>query len=416
MARPISLEQRADERGRGVIERLPDDVWQERLRRCREVMSRDGMDVLLVYSGGYEVGGYEWVRYFANYVDPAPLWAGESWLAIPLEDDPTLFTTWGTVVERTRSFSPVQDIRVMDIWSHPEGDRHDLVAPTLSSYLAEFGLERGRIGFGHGGRGGRWMGFTPEPVVRAVHEAAAEATVVDAAHLLWEITRVKTDYDIERLKAVAEVNCGAIAAALEILHEGTSEGELLAAKIKRACELGAEIADPEHAQLAVIHASGPRPFYVTGYRFKRGDMFVVDSGASMDGYESDIARNAIIGPPNDVQRRTYETCMDIAHTLEDALRPGVTGAELFALMKRQASAAGFAHTGTFAGHGVGISKNESPFLAPWDDTAIEENMVVNLEPGIFVPGEACFNYEETYVVRADGPERITPLSSELFVA
>lgn len=416
VATPLSISEQATRAGAGLIDRLPPEVWEERMRRCRAEMERLEVEALLVYSAGNEVGGYEWVRYFANYVDVAPLWASETWLAIPLEGEPTLFMNWHMVVERARTFSSFTDIRCIDIWSQPEGERHDLIAPALREWLLERGLGSARVGFGHGGRGGRWMPYTPHSVYRVMEDATEGGTLVDASSLLWDITRVKTEYDLGMLRRVAEVNCEGLAAALDVLREGATESDLLAEKIRRAGALGAEIADPEHCQLAVIHAFGPRPFYVTGYRFQRGDMFVVDSGASMGGYESDIARNAIIGPPNEIQRRTYEACMEVARILEDALRPGVVARELWEIKEVEARRLGFDHLATFAGHGVGISKNESPFLAPWDNTVIEENMVVNLEPGLFVPGEACFNYEETYIVRADGPERITPLSSELFVA
>jgi len=416
VAAPISISELATATGAGTIERLPDEVAQERMARCRGAMGDLGVEALLVYSAGNEVGGYEWARYFANYVDVAPLWASETWLAIPMEGEPTLFINWHMVVERAKKFTAFADVRCIDIWSQPEGERHDLVGPVLRAWLEERDLAEKRIGFGHGGRGGRWMPYTPKSVYDVMAIATERGTLVDASTLLWDITRIKTDFDIAGLRRVAEVNCEGLAAALDVLREGASEADLLAAKIRRAASLGAEIADPEHCQLAVIHAFGPRPFYVTNYRFQRGDMFVVDSGASLGGYESDIARNAVIGAPTDGQRRTYDACMEVARTLEEALRPGVTARELWEIKEREARRLGFDHTAALAGHGVGISKNESPFLAPWDETVLEENMVVNLEPGLFVPGESCFNYEETYVVRAAGPERITPLSSELFVA
>jgi Xaa-Pro aminopeptidase len=416
MARTISVEERSERVGKGFLEPLPPGVWEDRMRRCREAMATRDVQALLVYSAGYAVGGYEWVRYFANYIDSAPLWASETWLAIPLDGEPTLWVTWKVMVERAADYSPVRDIRFLDVWSHPDGDRHELVAPALAAYIAEQGLRGQRIAFGHGGRGGSWMGYTPGSVERTVERACGDATLIDGAELLWEITSVKTEYDIAMLRRVAEVNCEAIAAALAVLREGTGEYELFAAKIARAAELGAEIADPEHAQLAVIHPGGLRPFYVTSYRFKRGDMFTIDSGASMGGYESDIARNAVIGLPSREQRRTYEVCMEIARMLEEALRPGVVACELWELKEREAKKAGFVRTQPFAGHGVGLSKHEPPHLAPWDRTVIQESMVVNLEPGLFAPPDACFTYEETYVIRADGLERITPLSSELYVA
>lgn len=416
MARPISEHERSERARDGTLEKLPDYVWADRLRRCREAAAREEIHLLLVYSGGYEVGGYEWARYLANYVDPAPLWAGETWMAIPLEGEPTLFLIWPQMLERARRSSPISDIRVIDVWSSPEGARHDLVGRTMRDYLAERGLARGRIGFGHGGRGGSWMAYTPGSVEAAIRYACAEGTMVDAGHLLWEITRVKTEYDICGLRRAAEVNCQALGAALHALREGVAEHELFGAKITRACDLGAEVADPEHAQLAVIHPGGLRPFYVTGYRFRHGDMFTLDSGCSVGGYESDIARNAVIGEPSQRQQRAYESCMEIARRLEEALRPGATACDLWEIMEREANRLGYETTQAMAGHGVGISKNEAPFLAPWDQRPIEEGMVINLEPALFDPPDACFTFEETYVARATGPERITPLSSELFIA
>lgn len=385
------------------------------MARCRAAMERQRVDALVVYSAGYTVGGYEWVRYFANYVDAAPLWASETWMIVPAQDDPTLFVTWPQMVERAQRSSPVADVRVIDVWRQEEGERHELVAPALAACLAEHGLSRSRVAFGHGGRGGSWMGYTPASVIAAVERACREATLVDGSALLWDLTRVKTEYDLAMLRRVAEMNCAGLGAALEGLAEGTSECELLAAKLRRVAELGAEIADPEHAQLAAIHPHGLRPFYVTNYRFRAGDMFVVDSGCSAGGYESDIARTAVIGTPNRRQRRAYRAGMAIAEALEAALRPGVTARRLWEIKEAEAERAGFTRTMPTAGHGVGISKHEAPDLAPWDDTAIEENMVINLEPGLLDPPEACFVFEETYIVRAEGAERITPLSSELFI-
>ena len=107
--------------------------------------------------------------------------------------------------------------------------------------------------------------------------------------------------------------------------------------------------------------------------------------------------------------------MDVARQMEEALRPGVSARELWHIKDRETKAAGYEITIPLAGHAAGISRNEDPYFVPWEDTVIEENMTVAIDVGVFDPPEACFIFEETYIVRAETNERITPLSSELFI-
>ena len=400
----------------GLIPPVPLEVWRDRLTRCRSAMAEDDLDVLLIYSAGTASGGYEWARYFANYLDATPLWSSEVFIAIPREGEVTLWTTWPLMVERAKAFSPVGDIRLIEVWAQTGRDRHGSVGPTLKRYLEDNGLSRSRIGFGHGGRGGGWMASTPEAVVRAVREAAADGELVDASQLMWRLVRIKTEYDIEQLTRASEVNCQALAAALANVHAGTSEAEILADKIRYAADLGAEFADFDHGGIAVTHPQGLRPLFVTNYRFKPGDMFMVDSWCRIGGFESDIGRVVVIGEPTARQRRCYEVTMDVAHQMEQALRPGVPVRELWGIKERGTKAAGYQITIPLAGHAAGISRNEAPYFVPWEDAVIEENMTVAIDVGVFDPPEACFIFEETYVVRAGRNERITPLKSDLFIA
>ncbi|HZQ88521.1 MAG TPA: M24 family metallopeptidase [Gaiellaceae bacterium] len=416
MARPITLRDESERAKLGLIPPIPLEVWEARIDACRGAMRADGLDVLLVYSAGTPSGGYEWARYLANYVDATPLWASEVFIAIPLHGAVTLWTTWPLMVERAKEFSPVEDIRLIEVWAQAGRERHGAFAATLRGYLDEIGVTSGRIGFGHGGRGGGWMASTPEPVVRAVREAASDGSFVDASQLLWSLVRVKSEYDIGQLRRASEVNCVSLGQALANVGEGTSEAEILADKIRYASTLGAEFADFDHGGIAVTHPQGLRPLFVTDYRFKRGDMFMVDSWCRIGGFESDIGRVVVIGEPSERQLRCYEATMEIARHMEDALRPGVTARELWEIKDRETKAAGYTITIPLAGHGAGISRNEDPYFVPWEASVIEENMTVAIDVGVFDPPEACFIFEETYIVHADRNERITPLTSELYVA
>jgi len=416
MARPITLARQSQDAKLGIIPTIPSGVWQDRLDRCRAAMAAEDLDVLLVYAAGSPAGGYEWARYFANFLDATPLWASEVFIAIPREGDLTLWTTWPLMVERAKHFSPVEDIRVLEVWTQPGRERHSSVGPTLKRYLQEAGLANGRIGFGHGGRGGGWMASTPAAVQGAVQEAAAGGELVDASRLMWKLLRVKSEFDIEQLKLASRINCDALAAALANVAEGTNEAAMLADKIRYAAELGAEFADFDHGGIAVTHPQGLRPMFVTNYRFQPGDMFMVDSWTRVGGFESDIGRVVVVGEPSERQVRCYHATMEVARKLEEALRPGVAARELWEIKDRETKAAGYEITIPLAGHAAGISRNEDPYFLPWEDSIIEENMTVAIDVGVFDPPDACFIFEETYVVHSSHNERITPLTSELFIA
>ncbi len=146
-----------------------------------------------------------------------------------------------------------------------------------------------------------------------------------------------------------------------------------------------------------------------------GDVLVTGAGADVGGYTSELERTMIVGEPNEEITRYFRMMIDLQQTAFDALRPGRTLADAENDVSQRFADLGIAdlqrhHTG----HGLGLEGHEWPFIDKGSaDIEIQENMILSVEPGIYVPGLAGFRHSDTVVIRADGPERLTFYPREL---
>jgi Xaa-Pro aminopeptidase len=146
-----------------------------------------------------------------------------------------------------------------------------------------------------------------------------------------------------------------------------------------------------------------------------GDVLVTGAGADVGGYNSELERTMVIGEPNAEFVKYFDLMMDLQQTAFDALRPGRTLAEAETDVSQRFVDLGIAdlqrhHTG----HGLGLEGHEWPFIDKGSpEVVIEENMVLSVEPGLYVPGLAGFRHSDTVVIRAHGAERLTFYPREL---
>lgn len=141
---------------------------------------------------------------------------------------------------------------------------------------------------------------------------------------------------------------------------------------------------------------------------QRGDVLVTGASADVGGYNSELERTMIVGEPTPEFEKYFELMLQLQQTAFDAIRPGRTLAEVETDVSAAFGDLGVAefqrhHTG----HSIGLEGHEWPFIDKGSTDVVEENMVLTIEPGIYVPGLAGFRHSDTVVVRADGVERLT---------
>ena len=148
--------------------------------------------------------------------------------------------------------------------------------------------------------------------------------------------------------------------------------------------------------------------------FQPGDVLVTETSAPIWGYNAELERAMIIGPPSDEMRRLFEHTVAVQQVAFDAIRPGVTCAEVDgAVMSYLEENALLQYWRQHTGHGIGLRNHEAPFLDLGDHTRIETGMVFTIEPGLYSHEIGGFRHSDTVAVTGDGIDVLTEYPRDL---
>jgi Xaa-Pro aminopeptidase len=149
-------------------------------------------------------------------------------------------------------------------------------------------------------------------------------------------------------------------------------------------------------------------------RFEPGDVLVTETSAPVHGYNAELERAVIIGKPTDEQRRLFEHTVAAQQVAFDALRPGVTCADVDrAVLRYFEDNDLLPHWRQHVGHAIGLRNHEAPFLDVGDHTLVEPGMVFTIEPGLYAEGLGGFRHSDTVAVTEDGIELLTDYPRDL---
>jgi len=143
-------------------------------------------------------------------------------------------------------------------------------------------------------------------------------------------------------------------------------------------------------------------------RIGGGDLVVLDFGALVDGYCSDMTRTLMIGEPSREQRRMYDVVTEAQAAGVAAVGPGVAAKAVDAACREVIGDAGWADAflhGT--GHGVGLEIHEDPRVATTSAATLTAGCVVTVEPGVYLPEHGGVRIEDTVIVTSDGCRPVT---------
>ncbi len=231
---------------------------------------------------------------------------------------------------------------------------------------------------------------------------------------LVETLRERKDgTEIARIQDAADVATRALGRTLPQLKVGMSEVAVAGVLEKALRDEGSE-----GFPFPSIVASGPRaalPHARSSTRtLEHGDFLLMDFGAEVGGYCSDVTRTVVMGRATDEQREIYETVRGANERAAHGVRAGMTGRDADAIARHYIDRAGYGDLfGHSLGHGIGLEVHESPRLARTADGALPEGAVVTIEPGIYRPGWGGVRIEDDVVLGADGPHILTDFPREL---
>lgn len=242
-----------------------------------------------------------------------------------------------------------------------------------------------------------------------------DVTLVPTTGLVESQRRVKDDGEVDRVARAAAIADAALAAVLPLLADGPTEdafGRALDFEMRR---LGAS-----GSSFETIVAAGPnsaKPHHRPSTRpVQRNELVVLDFGAVVDGYCSDMTRTVCVGAADPDLRRVFEVVRESQAAGVAAVRAGVACVEVDRACREVIAGAGwgdrFVH-GT--GHGVGLDIHEAPAVAATSSDTLASGHVVTVEPGVYLPGIGGARIEDTVVVTADGCWPVTTTPKDLCV-
>jgi Xaa-Pro aminopeptidase len=141
----------------------------------------------------------------------------------------------------------------------------------------------------------------------------------------------------------------------------------------------------------------------TDYLIKHGDPIVIDMGAKVGGYCSDLSRSIAVGEPDETFKKIYDIVLGAQLTAINTVKVGLTGEETDSLSRNVIAEAGYGDNfGHSLGHGVGLEIHENPRVGPRSSDILELNTVFTVEPGIYLTGWGGIRIEDIVILREDG--------------
>jgi len=225
---------------------------------------------------------------------------------------------------------------------------------------------------------------------------------------------VKSAPEIALIRRSVDANSKAFEQALRVIRPGRTREADLAAEIDyRMRKLGAE-----RPAFETIVASGERSALPHAQPTQRilgkNELLLIDMGATLEGYASDMTRVLYLGRPNGRIKRIYDAVLEAQLAAIAAVRPGVTAAHVDRaarnVLRTEKLDNAFVHS---TGHGLGLEIHEPPRLGKKEKTRLQEGMAITIEPGVYLRGYGGVRIEDTVVVTKTGCEVLTPTSKEL---
>jgi len=260
------------------------------------------------------------------------------------------------------------------------------------------------------------VGFEAAHVTVLQHERQQQAfgAAVELVPVVGAVEAARRTKDadeialIDRACAIADAALADVAPLLADPGPGLTEAHIRNHLEIRMRELGAS--GPSYE---TIVASGPVNAALPHHRptatlIERGHTVIIDVGALVDGYHSDMTRSFVVGEPTPLQTEMYDLVLRAQMAGLAAVRPGVTGSQLDAACREVISEAGhgdlFVH-GT--GHGVGLLIHEDPYANRVSEAILQVGDVVTVEPGVYREGFGGVRVEDLVVVTSDGCRVLT---------
>ena len=246
-----------------------------------------------------------------------------------------------------------------------------------------------------------------------LQQYAAGAEIVPADPLITQMRQTKDEVEIARMREAIALVEGVLQETLPKIKIGMTEKEVAAELLVGLFKAGSEALpfDP----LVQTGATGATPHASPGERrLAEGDLLIIDVGARVKGYASDITRTFAVGEISPKAKEIYKLVNQANAAGRAASKPGAACQDVDraarAIIEEHDYGQYFIHR---TGHGLGLEGHEPPYLVEGDTNLLEPGMTYTVEPGIYIQGVGGVRIEDNVVITKTGAETLTSFSRDL---
>jgi Xaa-Pro dipeptidase len=357
-----------------------------RVERARQLMAMHHIDAMFLEGGSslFYYTGVRWATSERPFGVVIPARGDLAWLSPAYEE------------QRTREvIPPSSDLR---LWQEDENPYR-----LIAAILRDRGVATGTIGIEEQVRFFIFDGLRKE----------SRAEFVSATPVTAGCRMIKSPAEIALMQRANDINLKALEAGLKMMSEGMSQDELDAHVGAATRALGA-------TYLGGIVSFGAATAFPHGSHHAKslheGDIVLIDTRCTVEGYAADITRTTVFGSPTPRQRDVWEIAKHAQTAALHAAQPGATCESVDAAARKVITDAGFGPDYRVpgqparTGHGIGLDHHEWTNFVRGNTTRIEPGMCFSDEPHIAIYGEFGIRPEDCLYITDNGPVLFTKQS------
>ena len=228
-----------------------------------------------------------------------------------------------------------------------------------------------------------------------------EYNFIDSTNIVWSLRKIKSDLEIKNIEKICSITSKVFNNLINKISLGMSEREIATIFKKDLINNGVDYI------MYLSCASG-----INGYnqiicnpsekKIGDGDILIIDTGSTLNGYYCDFDRNFGFGNINQKSLDAYNKLWDATEKTLEIIKPGISCKEVYESLSKNLFSSNVKSNVGRMGHGFGLQLTEPPSIMIDDNTILEKNMILALEPSIEIENDLMLVHEENILITQNG--------------